>query len=124
MQTSPEGNRRSALLPLRTTPTLSHPIIPDSCCSEMLVQWSSRDGRSPVVRWGAGPGALDSSSGGASSTYTPLDMCGGAANSTGWVDPGMLHRVVVTGLEPGTRYRYTVGDQVHAASAHVCIKKI
>ena len=39
-------------------------------------------------------------------------MCGAPANSTGWVDPGWLNYAALTGLQPGTRYYYAVGDPV------------
>jgi hypothetical protein len=33
------------------------------------------------------------------------------ANTTGWIDPGTLHRALVTGLKPSTRYYYAYGSQ-------------
>ena len=32
-----------------------------------------------------------------STTYRVTDMCGSPANSTGWMEPGTLHSVVMNG---------------------------
>ncbi|EIE21772.1 Metallo-dependent phosphatase [Coccomyxa subellipsoidea C-169] len=64
----------------------------------------------PAVRWGGEPGSLGQENRGSFSTYTRLQMCGAPANSTGWVDPGWLNYAALTGLQPGTRYYYAVGD--------------
>lgn len=37
-------------------------------------------------------------------------MCGGAAKTNGWMDPGLLHTAVMTQLKPATRYYYVYGD--------------
>ncbi|CAL8471735.1 g11277 [Coccomyxa elongata] len=76
----------------------------------MIAQWTTRDAGRPAVRWGREPGILTEQNGGSFSTYTRLQMCGAPANSTGWVDPGWLNYAALTGLQPGTRYYYTVGD--------------
>jgi hypothetical protein len=78
----------------------------------MIAQWTTRDAGRPVVRWGRESGKLAQENGGSFSTYTRLQMCGAPANSTGWVDPGWLNYAALTGLQPGTRYYYTVGDPV------------
>lgn len=81
--------------------------------SEVTVQWATRDaGSRPSVRWGAWPGALDTTAAGRSSTYSRGDMCGPPANTTGWFDPGWLHAAVMAGLQPSTRYFYQYGDEV------------
>jgi hypothetical protein len=36
----------------------------------------------------------------------------GVANSTGFIDPGILNTAVMTGLAPDTRYFYVYGDEV------------
>ncbi|KAK9918496.1 hypothetical protein WJX75_004496 [Coccomyxa subellipsoidea] len=76
----------------------------------MIAQWTTRDAGRPVVRWGRESGKLAQENRGSFSTYTRLQMCGAPANSTGWVDPGWLNYAALTGLQPGTRYYYTVGD--------------
>lgn len=42
----------------------------------------------------------------------PQDMCGGPAAGEGWLDPGSLHRAVLSGLQPDTEYFYTYGSEV------------
>lgn len=37
-------------------------------------------------------------------------FCGGAATGAGYRDPGFFHTALVTGLAPGARYAYSVGD--------------
>ena len=39
-------------------------------------------------------------------------MCGAAANSYGWIDPGTMNNVVLTSLTPSTTYYYSYGDPV------------
>lgn len=50
------------------------------------------------------------------------DMCGGPAAGEGWLDPGSLHRAVVTGLQPNTEYFYVYGDKVRAKITKVSIR--
>ena len=76
------------------------------------MQWVTRDARQPAVQWGTAPGQLSQSAVGDSTTYTRADMCGPPANTTGWVEPGLLHGAVMAGLAPSTRYYYRYGDQV------------
>ena len=37
-------------------------------------------------------------------------MCGAPANSTGFVNPGAINRVLLTNLTANTRYYYVYGD--------------
>ena len=46
-----------------------------------------------------------------SKTYTAADMCTAPANSAQFVDPGFIHDVLLTNLEPGTRYYYSYGSE-------------
>lgn len=48
-----------------------------------------------------------------SDTYRREDMCGGVANSTGYINPGWFHTAKLTGLQPSTDYLYSYGDEVH-----------
>lgn len=82
--------------------------------SEVKVLWVSGPVGQPLIRWGAGPQSLDREAPADSTTYTREDMCGAPANSTGWLDPGALHSVVLGDLAPGRRYFYTVGSRVRA----------
>ena len=44
-------------------------------------------------------------------TYNASEMCGSPATDFGYIDPGLLHQVTLTGLTPGTRYFYICGDE-------------
>ena len=44
-------------------------------------------------------------------------MCGAAANSYGWIDPGTMNNVVLTNLTPSTTYYYSYGDPVSTHTA-------
>lgn len=81
--------------------------------SEMLVQWVTRDAGTPYVTWGTSPGKHDagSSSGLPPLTYTRQDVCGAPANGIGYMDPGVMQRAVMSGLQSGQRYYYVVGDK-------------
>lgn len=78
--------------------------------SEMLVQFTTRDAAQPVAQYGRAGGALEFTVPARSATYGASDMCGGPASGEGFLDPGMLHTALLTGLQPGERYRYRVGD--------------
>ena len=45
------------------------------------------------------------------------ELCGPPATTDGWMDPGLLHAAVLTGLHPGTRYYYIYGDPVRGGSS-------
>jgi hypothetical protein len=81
-------------------------------CSEVTVQWVTRDKGQPAVRWGTHTGLLNRKASGGSITYARGDMCGSPANTTGWLEPGWLHAVSMSGLQPGRRYWYQYGDEV------------
>lgn len=78
----------------------------------MLVQWQTRDAGSPMVKYGTSPGMYTLTANGTNTTYTAADLCGAPANSTGFVNPGAINRVLLTGLAPSTRYYYIYGDAV------------
>jgi len=98
------------LLPLSSFPLPPTPLLHTP--RQMLVQWTTRDSRHPVVKWGTKPGQYTHTTSARSSTYTVRDMCGPPADSIGWVDPGTFHAALLEGLEPGTLYHYVVGDEV------------
>lgn len=81
-------------------------------CSQMRVEWTTRDSGNPVVKWGTASGDYSHTSAASSGSYTAKDICGPPANSIGWTEPGTFHSVVLDGLEPGRRYYYVVGDEV------------
>jgi hypothetical protein len=78
--------------------------------AEMRVSWTSAVDSSPVVMVGLSADNLDQQFNATSSSYTRKEMCGGPAKTIGWVDPGIFHSAVVTGLKPNTQYFYSVGD--------------
>lgn len=78
----------------------------------MLVQWSSARSRAPEVRWGTAAGALGRSTAAESVSYGRDDMCGPPATTVGWLEPGLLHRAVLSDLAPDTEYFYYYGDEV------------
>ena len=84
----------------------------------MSVQWLTRDAGTPTVRYGLSPVTLSSTQTGNTTTYSREDMCGAAANSYGWIDPGTMNNVILTDLEPGTVYYYAYGDPV---SLYLCL---
>ena len=56
-------------------------------------------------------GKLDRITTGISRTYKASDMCGPPANlSAHFVHPGYMHDVLLTGLQPNTRYCYRYGS--------------
>ena len=86
--------------------------------SEMRVQWTTGVEYTPTVEYGVcrkghgdGHGRLDRVSMGISRTYKASDMCGPPANlSAHFVHPGYMHDVLLTGLQPNTRYCYRYGS--------------
>lgn len=74
--------------------------------------WTTRDPVDSVVYVGTQPGIYTSTFTGSSpQTYTIDDMCDRPANEKkNWRDPGYFHDVVLTGLQPSTRYYYKYGS--------------
>lgn len=81
---------------------------------EMLVQWTaSNASQTPYVAWGVVSGQYDNHVGdGSVVTYTREELCGGYATSVGWMHPGLLQRVLLTGLPADATVYYIVGDAV------------
>ncbi len=84
------------------------------------MQWLTRDAGNPTVHYGTSSGSRTSTMTGNTTTYTRQDMCGAAANSYGWIDPGTMNNVVLTNLTPSTTYYYTYGDPVSSQCLCVC----
>ena len=93
-------------------------LKPDNAllCSEMLVQWTTRDKGSPMAFWRARGESRLSNASASSDTYRREDLCGGVANSTGFINPGWFHTAKLRGLQPSTEYLYSYGDEVHPLS--------
>jgi len=110
---------RTGPLPLALSlenPTSIH-IALTSDPSEMAVQFTTGAAGKPVVEYGPSNGNSKVSdfpmrADGTSTTYQASDMCQEPANITEpgkFIDPGSLHTVILTGLEPDTEYSYRVG---------------
>jgi len=79
--------------------------------SAMVLIWVTKNTNSAGVKWGFSPNNYTFSSWSvSSSSYTTKEMCGAPANSTGWMDPGMVHRATLSGLVPNQKYYYIYGD--------------
>ena len=81
----------------------------------MVVQWTTAETGTPVVMYGKSATALTSTVQAMTKTYNASDFCGEPANTTGYVDPGMLHYGTLSNLSYSTRYYYQYGDMVGAA---------
>ena len=67
----------------------------------MRVSWTTGTSTLPVVYYGMTKDNLTSSASGVSRTYTHSDLCGPPANSSLYfIDPGFLHDVLLTKLQP------------------------
>lgn len=79
---------------------------------EMRVHWTSSFVLAGGVTWvSATTGNGGTTAGSVPRTYAAADMCNAPANDPhDFHDPGMLHEAVMTGLEAGVRYNYSVGD--------------
>jgi hypothetical protein len=92
---------------------------------QMWASWvSSSNQYTPLVRYGTQPAAKQPYpflAKGSSTTYAAADFCGPPANQTAqaWFrDPGFMHHVLMTNLLPdGSRYYYSVGNDVEGWSA-------
>lgn len=83
------------------------------------MQWTTLDKGAPIVKWGTQSGDLTSTASAMTDTYTREDMCGGVANSTGYINPGLFHTAKMDKLMPDTRYFYVYGDEVNIPSTPI-----
>ena len=122
---SPRVLARSAAVTWRlpNEPTGVH-LSPTGVPSEMRVQWTTQNESTPHVFWRVEAGSARS----AAAETTVLrrsSLCGDAkvnwlpsrphelssnATGMGWFDPGVQHTAVLTGLRPGMRIAYAVGN--------------
>jgi len=85
-------------------------------CSQMMVEWTTADVTTPVVMYGTTNGSLTMMVSATTKTYNASSMCGSPANSTGYIDPGMLHSALLSNLSYNTRYYYQYGDMVSCSN--------
>ena len=100
-------------------PTSKH-LSFTNATDQMRVAWvSGHASPGPQVKWGTSPGKYQRVANGTSITYAASDMCNAPANTSGptkFIDPGYIHRVVLTDLPPATEIFYVVGNDVHGWS--------
>lgn len=63
----------------------------------------------PIVHYGRNT-SLGLVAKGTTKTYNASDMCGPPASTVGFWDPGNIHDVLLTDLEPGQEYFYSYGS--------------
>ena len=80
--------------------------------TQMRVSWTTGTSTAPVVHYGLAADNLIFSATGVSKTYTLSDFCGPPANeSIYFTDPGFLHDVLLTDLQPKSTYFYRFGSE-------------
>jgi acid phosphatase type 7 len=79
--------------------------------TEAVVQWTTGSSRGGTVKWGTSSGHYQWEIEAQDLTYTREDMCGGAAKHEGWLDPGVFHHALLTGLQPSGQYYYIFGSE-------------
>lgn len=79
--------------------------------TEMHVSFVTSSDATPEVHYGLEPKSLTNVATGKTQTYKGSDMCGPPATTDGFIPPGQLHGVVLTGLKPKTKYYYSYGHQ-------------
>jgi len=80
--------------------------------SQMRVMWISGNGDAPTVWYGSAKNKLDFKASATTKTYKREDMCAFPATSVfAFVDPGLIHDALLTGLKPGLRYYYRFGSE-------------
>ena len=95
----------------RTAPTSLHLALGNEP-SEMVASFATGAKGTPIVEYGKKKDSLQQSSRGQSSTYKANDLCQAPANITEpgkFLDPGQLHHVTMTNLDPDETYYYRVG---------------
>jgi len=88
---------------------------------QMFVNYLTNSSQTlPSCQYGLDPSALTSTKTGTSITYKASDMCEEIATITGphnFIDPGVIHTVVMEDLRPSTTYYYRVGNDVDGWSS-------
>ncbi|DAZ94411.1 TPA: LOW QUALITY PROTEIN: hypothetical protein N0F65_003440 [Lagenidium giganteum] len=79
----------------------------------MAIMFNSASKRLPRARYGLSPSELTKVRTGNSTTYEARDMCHAPANQTAqrlFRDPGFMHTVIMSSLQPERRYFYQYGN--------------
>ena len=97
---------------LANTPSQGHVAFADAD-DQMHILWVSASSAVPTVRYSTSPAGAMRTTTGTSGTYTADMMCSAPANQTGqqlFIDPGLMHRVLLRGLQLDTDYWYSFGS--------------
>ncbi|GLE02468.1 hypothetical protein PINS_up011306 [Pythium insidiosum] len=81
----------------------------------MTISFNSASNRTPSARFGLTRDALTEIATGISSTYSATDMCSAPATTFSqrlYRNPGYMHNVLISHLEPDTEYFYQYGSDV------------
>ncbi|KAI9996581.1 hypothetical protein PInf_014313 [Phytophthora infestans] len=100
------------------TPKHGHLSLTDDETS-MAILFNSGSSKTPMVKYGENPQALKFHATGTTMTYGAKDLCHEPANVLGqraFRDPGFMHTVIMTDLEPDTYYYYQYGHEEHGLS--------
>ena len=94
-------------------------VVPEQDPSQMSVQWQTKNAAQPRVLYGTSPSALNTVAAATTSTYTKADIVSACTQGLltsptsqmtsvlkGWMDPGSIHKAMLTGLQPDTTYYY------------------
>ena len=94
-------------------------VVPEQDPSQMSVQWQTKNAAQPRVLYGTSPSALNTVAAATTSTYTKADIVSACTQGLltsptsqmtsvlkGWMDPGSIHKAMLTGLQPDTSYYY------------------
>lgn len=97
----------------RSTPPMQAHLALTENADEMRLMFVTDSWAPPVVMYGTVPGGpYPRKATGTSATYAASDMCNSPATidrTPFFMDPGVLHEVVMTGLDAGVRYYYVHG---------------
>ena len=109
----PVGKATVTLVGGKESPTQGHLAYGDQH-GEMWLTFVSGSNKTPIVRIGTTKGVYDKIFSGTSHTYAASDLCQAPGNQTSqqWFrDPGMIHDVLMTGLDASTQYFYVYGHE-------------
>ncbi|XP_066927057.1 uncharacterized protein [Clytia hemisphaerica] len=84
--------------------------------TQMRVMWVSSKAQEVIVNYGTTESLGQKETKFTSNTYKAGDLCHSPANDTGFWDPGYIYDVLLTGLEPNTKYYYTIQNEQNTSS--------
>lgn len=100
-------------------------VVATSDRNVLNLLWSSATSTAPTLKWGVESGKYNVTATATTSTLTKSAMCGGAANSTGWREQGLIHTAPLQGMAAlaTRRIYYIFGDAATSdfAGEHVLL---